>query len=71
MNEQNDLKPCPHCGRQVQYSIDIEGIPQGIYCARCHMIVKYTNLKCGKRDKFGKVMGEIAERWNSRKQVGI
>ena len=64
MNEM--LKPCPFCGGKVGYAHDIEMIPYGVTCMRCHMVVRFTRIEAKKREPFGIVMDKIANAWNQR-----
>ena len=64
-----ELKPCPHCGSKVDYAYNLDLIPYGIQCAKCHMIVRFTRVKKpGLHDPFETVMTDIATYWNERKE---
>lgn len=61
------LKPCPYCGGKVDYHIDASMEPVGVYCAKCHAIIRFTRIRTkGNHESFGVVMGKIAEAWNRR-----
>lgn len=62
-----ELKPCPFCGNEVQYNINIEMEPDGVYCRNCKAIIRFTRVKpIQKGETFGGVYKRIAERWNQR-----
>lgn len=61
-----DLKECPFCGKPVQFNYNLELTPDGVVCMNCHMIAKYTRIKCKNTDPFEVPMKQIAERWNRR-----
>lgn len=63
------LEPCPFCGNNVSFAYDITGIPHGVVCIRCHMVVKFSRIRPpGKHEKFERVMKDIAEAWNRRER---
>ena len=61
-----ELKPCPFCGNKVEIAYSIENWPYGIWCHRCHMIVKWSDIKDGKKFTSGMIYEQLAERWNRR-----
>lgn len=62
-----ELKPCPFCGNDVQYNINMEMEPDGVWCKTCKMLVRFTRVKpIQKGENFGDVYKRIAERWNRR-----
>ena len=62
-----DLKPCPLCGKPVDYAIDIDMNPYGIHCVNCHMIVRFTRVKTPSlHEPYERVLYDIAARWNRR-----
>ena len=64
-----ELKPCPHCGKKVDFAYDLELEPYGIHCPTCHMVVRFTRVKpAAKNEIFERVMSDIAVRWNERKE---
>lgn len=61
------LKPCPFCGEDVQYNINMEMEPDGIYCKTCKALIRFIRVKpIQKGENFGDVYKRIAERWNRR-----
>ena len=61
------LKPCPHCGKPVDYAYNMELEPYGVHCVNCHMIVRYSRVDPPKpHEIYERVMAEIAVRWNRR-----
>ena len=62
-----ELKPCPFCGEEVQYNINMEMEPDGIWCKNCKALIRYTRVKPIKKgENFGDVQTRIAKRWNMR-----
>lgn len=61
-----DLKPCPHCGKKVDYAYNLELIPYGVHCVNCHAVTTYSRVKAKKSDTFEMIMSQIATRWNRR-----
>ena len=60
------LKPCPFCGRKVDYNYNIDLELDGVHCMACHMIIRFSRVKARPSDKYEVVMEQIAERWNRR-----
>ena len=64
----SDLRPCPFCGGKVRINFDADLGPTGIWCPRCHMLVKFARIKpIGKNEKFGRCIDDLTEMWNRRK----
>ena len=64
------LKPCPFCGENVQYNINMEMEPDGVYCRHCKMLVRFIHVKpIQKGENFGDVYKRIAVCWNTREGV--
>lgn len=62
-----ELKPCPHCGKKVQYAYDVDMEPYGIHCLNCHMVAKFYRVEPpSMREPYERVMSDIAVRWNER-----
>ena len=62
-----ELKPCPFCGGKVNFAYDIQLLPNGIRCGRCHILVRFCNVEPpGPHELFERTMNEIAEAWNRR-----
>ena len=62
-----ELKPCPFCGNNVRYNINMDMEPDGIWCGHCKMIVRFTRVKpAQKGETFGDVQNRIADCWNRR-----
>ena len=62
-----ELKPCPHCGKKVDYAYNLDLEPYGIHCANCHMIVRFTRVKRPEKNEiFEHVLTDLAVRWNNR-----
>lgn len=62
-----ELKPCPFCGDDVRYNINMEMEPDGVYCRKCKALIRFTCVKpIQKGENFGDVCKRIAERWNKR-----
>lgn len=62
----SELKKCPFCGAPVRIVRNAVLEPEGVYCTKCHMIVKYTNIEPNKGVTFGDIERKIAEAWNRR-----
>lgn len=71
MNDKTELLPCPHCEKPVRFLHDMEGIPQGVFCPKCRMLVKYTDLRADERIGFKDLMEKIAARWNERPKMTL
>lgn len=62
-----ELEKCPLCGNNVQYNINMDMEPDGIWCGHCKMLVRFTRVKAIQRgENFGDVQMRIAEQWNRR-----
>ena len=61
-----ELKPCPFCGSAVNYNFDMALEPIGVFCAKCHAVVRFTKIKPMGKRTAGSVMDDIAEAWNRR-----
>ena len=65
------LKPCPFCGGDVRYNINIDMEPDGIYCLHCHVMLRFQKVKLRDRDKMGVAMEKMEEVWNRRAEKKI
>lgn len=63
-----ELKPCPFCGKTVDYWHDAGMDIVGVRCGNCKIAVRMLSLKQGKT--FGDTMACISERWNRRSYDG-
>lgn len=62
-----NLNPCPFCGGEVDYNVDMDLHPDGVICRKCRYVIRYYGLPHFKQtDQFSKIMEPIAERWNKR-----
>ena len=61
-----ELKACPFCGGKVRFSYNIEFGIDGIFCPKCHYLMKYTNIEEKPKDTAGQIAERWAERWNRR-----
>lgn len=61
-----ELRNCPFCGSAVQFSHDLWGEPDGIWCGHCHMMVRFSRIKTEKGETFGDTMKRMAKVWNRR-----
>lgn len=64
------LKPCPFCGSAVRINHDLWGEPDGIWCGKCHMFVRWPRIRVEKGETFGNTMERIAKVWNGRYDDG-
>ena len=63
-----ELEPCPFCGSTIpDFHYDFDSEPIGVICRECGTVIRYLHLKRTKKgEKFGRVMQDIADRWNRR-----
>ena len=61
-----ELKPCPFCGRKVDFLYDYRSEPSGIYCSRCMMKTEFNIGVKNKRETYGETMQKWAAKWNAR-----
>ena len=54
-----ELRECPFCGSEVQFSHDIWGEPNGIWCGHGHMMVQFSRIKVERGETFGDTMKEM------------
>ena len=66
MNE--ELKPCPFCGGKVNYTHNMELIPDGIACMHCWTVTRFIRIRPKKRETFGETMKKMSEIWNRRER---
>lgn len=61
-----DLKNCPHCGGEVSFVYDLDGIPNGIACLRCKIVTRFMRERLKPKEKIGDLQDRMAEIWNRR-----
>ena len=66
----SELKPCPFCGNAVNYNFDMALEPIGVFCPKCHAVVRFTKIKPMGKRTAGNVMDDIAEAWDRRTNDG-
>jgi len=66
-----ELKPCPFCGGRPTYNYDASMEPVGVYCVKCHAIIRFVRIRVkGDHEPFSVALEKIAEAWNRRAENG-
>lgn len=52
-----DIKPCPFCGSNEVYVVDVEGMEVSVFCEICHALGPSYDERC--RD-------DVIAAWNKR-----
>ena len=63
---ETELKSCPHCGMDVQYTYNIDLEPDGIMCPKCHTVMRFIRISVKPGEQFIIAMSKMAEIWNRR-----